>query len=360
MAAVQGAAATLIDFATGAVALAIMQAVSAIALWLQGIALQVASLTRLSSSSGPDVDSFIADYNFARLPAVSASTSETFARYTPTAQAIILVGTTVQSADGTQQYTVIADTSQSAYSAILNAYVIAAGVTSCTATIKAVTPGTGGNVGVGLISVLGSSIAGVDTVINTGAVTNGVDAESDTAVKARFVLYLQSLTQGTKQACINAVLNMQLGASCAITENINYSGFAQPGYFYAVVDDGTGSPSGSFLTAAYAAIDAVRAEGTIFAVFAPVVVTANVGLTIAVSSGDTLSAVKALVVTAITTYINSLGAAATLPYTKLAQLAYGASAGIINVTAVTLNGGTADIAATGQQLIRTGVVTVGP
>jgi uncharacterized phage protein gp47/JayE len=360
VASVQGAAATLIDFASGSVVLAIMQAVSAIALWLQAIALQVAALTRLATSSGSDVDTWLADYNFYRLPAVSATTSETFSRFTPTAQAVIQVGQTVQSADGTQSYTVIADTSQTAYNATLNAYVIPASVSSCTATIKAVTPGTGANVGAGLISVLGSSIPGVDTVTNALAVTNGFNAESDTAVKARFVLYIQSLTQGTKAACINAVLNMQLGASCAITENINYSGFAQPGYFYAVVDDGTGTPSPTFLSAAYAAIDAVRAEGTIFGVFAPVVVTANAGLTITVSTGYTLSAVKTLVGSAISQYINSLGAGATLPYTKLSQLAYGASPGITNVTAVTLNGGTADVVATGQQLIRAGVMTIGP
>jgi hypothetical protein len=40
------------------------------------------------------------------------------------------------------------------------------------------------------------------------------------------------------------------------------------------------------------------------------------------------------------------------PYTRLAQVAYDASPGIINVTGVTLNGGTADLAATAQQIVK--------
>lgn len=358
--AIQGAATQLVDLTVGSILRSLVEAYCGLALWLQGIALQIASLTRFATSNGADADSWAADFNFTRLAAVAAKGTVTFSRFTPTASATIALGTIVQTTDGTQKFTVIADTGQSAYNATTGVYVIAAGVSNAAVTVQAVTPGAGGNVAAAAISVLGSSIPGVDTVTNALAFTSGVNAETDVAFRARYVLYLQSLTQGTKQACINAVLNMQAGASCAITENINYSGFPQPGYFYAVVDDGTGTPSGSFLTSATAAIDAVRAEGTTFGVFAPALVTANVALTIAVGSGYTLSAVKTLVISAITTYTNSLGAAATLPYTKLGQLAYDASAGITNVTAVTLNGGTADLVASGQQLIRTGTVTVGP
>jgi uncharacterized phage protein gp47/JayE len=357
-AAVQGAASALVDFSVGSISLAFMQASGAIALWLQGIALQVAALTRLSTSTGADVDSYLADFGFKRLAAVSATGQVTFSRFTPTLQALIPAGTLVQTADGTQQFTVIADTNQSAWNAGLNSYVIASSVSSCTATIQAVNAGSVGNVAAGLITVIGASIVGVDTVTNASGLTGGADEQSDASARAAFVLYLENLTEGTKQACINAVVELQEGASCSITENVNYSGFPQPGYFYAIVDDGTGSPSPTFLSAAYAAIDKVRAEGTIFGVFAPIIVTANIAMTLTIAAGYTGSTVRAQVSAALAAFVNALTEGQTLPYARLGQIAFDASAGVTNVTAITLNGGTSDLTATSQQLIRTGTVTV--
>lgn len=360
VASVQGAASSLVDFTQGSISLAYVRASSAIALWAQALILQVAALTRLATSSGSDVDTFLADFQFKRLGAVAATGTVLFSRFTPTAQALIAPGKIVQTADGTQQFMVIADTGQASWNVTLNAYVIAAGVSLCAVTVQAVTAGTGGNVAAGLISVIGQSIVGVDTVTNAAPFTTGVNAQSDTAARASFAQYISNLTLGTLKACRNAVLQLQVGATCAITTNINYSGIAQPGYFYAVCDDGSGTPSPAFLTACYAAIDAVRAEGTMFGVFAPVLVTANVAMTVTIAAGFTGSAVRTQVSAAVTAYINSLAAGATLQYSKLAQVAYDASAGVLNVplASLTLNTATADLTSTSAQLIRPGTVVI--
>ena len=47
-----------------------------------------------------------------------------------------------------------------------------------------------------------------------------------------------------------------------------------------------------------------------------------------------------------------------LPYSKISQLAYGASSYVTNVSSITLNGGTSDLIATSKQVIRTGTITV--
>jgi len=47
-----------------------------------------------------------------------------------------------------------------------------------------------------------------------------------------------------------------------------------------------------------------------------------------------------------------------LSYSRLAQVAYDASPGITNVTGVTLNSATADLAATSQQVVKSGTVSV--
>lgn len=358
--AVQGAASVLVDFTVGSISLAYMQAVSAIALWLQGLALQIAALTRLATSTGNDVDTWLADFGFFRLSAVPATGTVTFSRLTPTQQALIPVGTSVQTADLTQEFFVIQDTTQAAYNASLNAYVIAAGTGSCNATVQAAVAGTAGNVASGLIAVLGSSVVGVDTVTNASAFTSGQTSESDTAVKIRFVLYLASLTQGTPAAVRNAALGVQEGARGFLTENQNYSGLPQNGYFYWIADDGTGFPSDAFVSETYAAIDRVRAIGTVFGVFKPVVVTANVVMGIKVTAGYTALTVTTQVAAAITAYINALNEAQTLDFLRLPQIAFDTTPGVANVPLanLTLNGGTADLTATGQQLVRAGAVTV--
>ena len=95
-----------------------------------------------------------------------------------------------------------------------------------------------------------------------------------------------------------------------------------------------------------------------FGVFSPVVVTANVSLTITTAAGYDHTATALLVKTAIQNYINALALGQSLSYSRLAQVAYDASPGITNVTEVLLNGAAADVGATSQQVIKCGVASV--
>jgi hypothetical protein len=107
------------------------------------------------------------------------------------------------------------------------------------------------------------------------------------------------------------------------------------------------------------AIDAYRAAGVRFGVLAPGVVTANVGMTLAIAAGYDKPTVAGQVQTAVSAYINRLGLGNSLPYTRLAQVAYDTSPGVVDVTAMTVNGGTSDLAATPAQTVKCGAVTVG-
>jgi uncharacterized phage protein gp47/JayE len=276
----------------------------------------------------------------------------TFSRFTPTLQAVVPVGAVVQTTDGTQQFTVNLDTTNAAYSAALGGYVLAPSIASVNVSVTAVTPGSGGNVVSGAISQLSQSAPGVDTVTNAAAFTNGVDAETDAAARARFVTYLASLSKATKAAVGNAITSLQQNLTYTLTENFTYGGVYQPGFFYAVVDDGSGSPPSPLLLTVSNAIDAVRPFTSTFAVFAPVVVNASVVMTIVTAAGYTHSAITALVQTALQTYINTLPLGTSLAYSRLAQVAYDASPAVTNVTGVTLNGGTSDITATNQQVVK--------
>ena len=372
--AIQGAATTLVDTTVGSILRAVTEAYAFVALWLQGIALQIAALTRFSTSSGPDADSWAADFGFYRLPPKPSSGSETFARFTPTLQvqiqaatqngidtngnAIWTGGAEVQTSDGSETYMVIPDTTQSAYNASINAYVIPVNIPSCTATIVATTAGTASNVSAGQINTISQAIAGIDTVTNASPLTNGADAESDASFRARFVVYLQTLERGTPASIINAVESLQQGAYCTLTQNQDYNGTRDLGYFYLVVDDGTGSPSSEFLSTAYNAVLAVIPVDVTFGVFAPVIVDANVIMNLTLASGANPTTVVAQVTTALQTYIDSLVVEESLAFSYLGTLAYNTSTSITNVSGVTLNGSTADLTVTNKQVIKVGTISI--
>jgi len=357
-AAVQGAAASLLDLAVGSVLRAILEANASLALWLQWLIVQVLATTRLATSTGADCDSFGADFGFYRLPAVAAAGFVTFSRFSPSIAALIPVGTDVATTANTQGFTVTTDTTNPAYSAACGGYVLAAGVGGVTVPVAASVAGSAGNVQPGAISVLSSAVAGVDTVTNSLALAGGQDAESDAAFRTRFGSYLASLSKATDVAIGVAITSIQQGLTYVISENIDQTGATQMGHFVVTVDDGSGAPPASLLSTVQGAVDAVRPVGSSFAVQGPVVSPADVSMTIANLEGVSHQLMVAAVARAIETYIASLSVGATLNYTRLAQLAYSASGSITNVSAVLLNGGTADLVPPLFGVIRTGIVTV--
>lgn len=355
--AAQAASSSPLDLTIGSVLRAIVQAVAGIALWLQSLIIYVLTLTRASTSAGSDLDSWMADFSFARLAAIAATGQVAFARFTPAAQALVPVGATVQTADGTQSFAVTADPANPAYSPGQNGYVLASGVSGVSCPVTAVAPGSGGNVTAGTVSVLTQPLSGIDTVTNAAAFTGGVDAETDPAFRARFALYIANLSKATKAAIGAAIEGVQAGLYYSLTENQTYAGAAQQGYFYVVVDDGSGSPPSALLTAVANAIDAVRPVTSTFGVYAPVVVSANIGMSVVALPGFTHSAVAASVTATLQSFINGLPVGAALPYNQLAAVAFGVP-GVNNVNSILLNGGASDLTVTAQQVVKSGAVTV--
>lgn len=357
-ASVQSRAKVLVDFTLGSVTLAIVEAAAQVVVWLEGLILLLLATTRAATSNGADLDTWMADYGLYRLAATSSTGQVTFSRFTATYQAVIPVGTVIQTADGTQQFTVIADATQSAWNASLNGYVIAPGTSSAVATVQAVNTGTVTNVLANTITVLTQAIQYVDTVTNANPFTNAVDTETDTAFRARFVIYINSLSKATKNAIGNAILAVQQGLSYVLVANQTYGGVTQMGYFYVVLAYGDSAPSSTQLSSVSNAVDAVRPITSTFGVFAVVLVTANVSMTITTASGYTHSAVTGLVQTAIQNYIAGMAIGQTLTYTRLAQIAYDASPGVTDVTNILLNSGTSDLTVTNQQMVSPGSILI--
>lgn len=351
-AAAQGACAQLLDFTVGSVLRALTEAVASVGLWLQWLIVLLMARQRLATCSGADVDSFVADFGLTRLPGVASSNYVTFARFFATTPATILVGeTTVRTGDVSQTFSVLADTTNALYSpaitdpggAVVGGYVIPAGTASANILVQNTVVGTAGNVSAGTISLLGTAISGVDTVVNASAFTNGLNAESDAALKARFVNYIGSLSKATLLAVTSAVQSVQQGITVSIAPNVDTTGAYRPGFFVVTVDDGTGNPPSSLLTQISLAVNQVKSLCEAYAVQGPTVEDVAIVLTISVASGYVKANLIGPVQTAISAYVNALPIGAPLPYSRIPSIVYGVSPGVTNVSSYTLNGGTADI-----------------
>lgn len=361
-AACQAACSKLLNLAVGSVTRSILEASGSVALWIQYLIVGIWLSERLSTSTAGDVDSFVGDFGLVRLPSVAAVGTVTLTRYTASISALIVPyfnsdgsinanGVQVLTADLSQTFGVVTTTSLGTWNPTLGGYLLIAGNYSIDVPVQAIVPGSAGNVQANSVSLITVGVPGIDFVNNATVFSNGEDAESDAALKARFAVFIATRAEATLSAVEAAITSVQQGLSYGIIENTTPSGTSEPGFFTVTVDDGTGNPPTSVLNAVYAAINAVRPIGSIFTVQPPTVLTASVSMTITAASGYLKSTLQGQVAAAIEVYINALGIGAAMSYTRLAALAYGVT-GVSAVSSVLLNGATSDIGGGPTQVVK--------
>ena len=344
----QGACVALLDVSVGSVLRALLESSASVALWLQYLILQVLSMTRLSTSVGADADSWVSDFGLTRLPAIPATGIVVMSSLSPAGQsATVPNGALVKTSDGTQSFLVVG-----------GPYLRAQGIASVPVPVQAVVAGVLGNAQAGSVTILGTAIPGIDTVTNPLAFANGAPAETDQALYARFVIYVNTRSQATAQAVANAIASVQQGLSYVIQENVTSAGAALPGNFNVIVDDGSGSPPASLLAAVATAIDAIRPVGSTFTVSAPLLIVANVSMQITLTDPTQATAAQLAAGNAITSYMDALPVGQALPLSRVAGLAYAATSSISNVTAAMLNGLAADIGGQAGAVVRAGTMTI--
>lgn len=133
----------------------------------------------IDSKSGGDLDSFCALFGIIRIPAQRAQGVVTFTRpndqYAATTICVVAAATQV-----------VAFTNPFVYAQTTLAASLGIGQTSLDIPVQAVLAGAAGNVAAGLLTTIASSVSGVTTCINNDPLTGGSDAETDTALRARF------------------------------------------------------------------------------------------------------------------------------------------------------------------------------
>lgn len=356
------------QFPIGSIVRAIVDAHSATAMWEQALIQFVYNRERLATSTGSDCDSFVADFGLTRLPAVAATGSVQFSSYVANTQRTINVGATVSTQDGSVSFAVTIDITNTFWDPTSNSYLIPAGqgtiASPATIPVQATTAGAIGNVKANTITVINSPITGIDKVNNSAAFENGVDQQTDAQLRKYFVDYLNSLSRATKGAISYAIESVQNVVEYVLVENTNYDTDAQQlGYFYAVVDNGTGSPPDSLIAAVQNAIEAFRGLTIRFDVKKPQIVNAAIVATVlmpaAYNSPTYISSIQDSISSALITYVDLIPFGETLYYTRIPQIIYNTLNTLfpviidqINVHNITLNGSTSDLPSTTKQSIK--------
>ncbi|GBR06977.1 hypothetical protein AOE01nite_11500 [Acetobacter oeni] len=337
-----------------------MEANATVALWIQYLILQVLSVTRLASSFGSDVDTWIAQYGMTRLGATAATTVETFISLSPTStSAVVPVGAVVKTSDGTISFTVTEDTDNQYWSATAGGYVRAQGVSSITCPIECNTTGSVGNVSAGVINLLGTQISGIDTCTNLSAVSNGSDEETDSAVKSRMVLWFSSLSSATLDAVEASISGVASNLTYQVIQNETPDGLYRAGYFFATIDDGSGDVPDTTLTSVESAIEATRACGVETSTVRATVIAAVIVVPVSLAAGVELASVQTAVSSAITAYINALTVGGVCQYTTISSIALQSAGSLVtSVGVVTVNGVVADIGGSTGTVVRVTSVTV--
>jgi hypothetical protein len=349
-------------FEDGDALLAFWQSVATQLDFLQAQIKLVLALVRAQTSTGADLDSWMAQFGFTREPPTFASGLVTFGKLVPAPSTITIpVGSIVQTPGGAIQYQVVADATQPTWNAGAHGYTLSVGASSLTARVQALVFGSASNVIATQLSQLGSTIPGIDTVTNPAAINNGLDAQSDAAFRAAFVLWLLNLAKATKGAILAAVQGVQQGLRVNLLEDETPQGLPLQGSFTVLIDDGSGSAPANVLSLVSTAVDETRAFGVQQFTATPSLITATIQITIRVASGFNVTNVNAAAQAAISAKVNAGNTGQTL-YISDAE---GAALGVQGVVAVlpgtTINGIVGDLVPTPGQEIRSGVgnITVG-
>lgn len=164
------------------------------------------------TATGTYLDSIGYEVGLTRIPAVAASGTVTFGRATAAPQDYLIpTGTEVSTVpDSTGTYVSFLTTAP---------VTLGTGDTTVDAAVSAVVAGTGGNLAAGTVTNIVTAVTGIETVTNAAPMTSGVDAESDTAFRARVIYRMQNpIEGGTATDFKNWALELAGTSSAAVLE----------------------------------------------------------------------------------------------------------------------------------------------
>lgn len=192
-------------------------------------------LFSIDKATGSDLDARakeIVPGTLTRRAPVKATGTVVFSRPGTTGTVAIPTGTVVGASDSQGQIT---------YQTTAAGSILAGFTDSAAVAISAVEAGARGNVAATSINQFVSRIAGVPTVGNPSALTNGQDRESDESFRARLRAFVQGMSRGTVAAIESFATNVVLSSG----QRVIFANLKEPviptGTVSLYIDDGTGN-----------------------------------------------------------------------------------------------------------------------
>lgn len=345
--------------ATGTPGRALIESVSALGLWLQYILVQILCRTRLATSVGADCDSFVGDFGMTRLPGVRALGSVTMTCFSyGDISAVIRPGVLVRTASATT-FQVVIDETHEQWSREAGGYIRPAGMASVIVPVEALVEGVQGNVPVGAISLMGTSVAGIDIVTNPSAFANGSNQETDAQLRARFPLWLAAKASASRAAVENAVSSVQNNLAYAVFDGQAPDGTSRAGYFTVVIDDSSDRVPEPVLRQVYAEVESCKALGVGFTVQRPLILLLDIAMTVHIVRDTDAARVQTDVVAAIDQDIRAARIGGGYAFSRLAYLAYAVAGDVVTtVTQISLAGAQNDVPGQARQSLLPGTISV--
>lgn len=335
-----------------------MDADTILLLNVQNQILTAQAISRLASSKGADVDSFVNPFGVFRIGSSPSSGGVTLTAPSPVGSTLVIpVNGVLQTTSGLL-FLIVADLSNPDFSAPDNGYLITAGNTSCIVTVVCETSGSVGNVAIGQISqpYNGSGIpiiSGITGISNADAFEDGIDQENDPQLKIRFTFLVSTGRVATGNAIIGSAMSVQAGLTVSYGNRKNADGSLHTAFFTLVVNalgQSTG-PGEPLIDAVTSAVDLVDSAGISFLVVGPTLIPVNGAATIKVdtANGFDPTVVVPAVTAAYVNYLNNIGMDVNGGTTEVDLFSVGCVLldvpGVKKIDGLTLNSGTADIVA---------------
>lgn len=277
---------------TGSALGPIFQSGALLATYIQNELQYIVSIERMANIPAlpnnlpnPDLDSFCAPFGVIRLGGVASTGTVTCSTPTPVgSQVVVPALAIIANANGV---TFQIQPNGAGYDPSTGGYDINTGFSSVNVPVLCLTPGILGNVlaGTAFTQTGNIPIPSVNSITNAAAFTDGVQTETDAALKARFTLTVSSGRVGTANAIIAAALSVQPGVIYSYGDRVNLDLSTHDAYFTLVVNlanSGAAAP-GSLITEVEGALEG--ATGT----FA----TGTLSISGSPTAGDTVTATLA-------------------------------------------------------------------
>ena len=285
------------DFSEGSVAYTLLSAIAAGADQIGYQYFNAQTQSSILTATDSSLDNIVTFWGVTRKQAVAANGTFTFTKNTPALYTIGIPQGTIISTLPDDNGNVVQFTTDTTVA-------LAVGQTSVsvTATCSNPGPGSAGNLSANTQLVIGSAVPGIDGVILTSSITNGIDTESDDQLRQRCLNVIQNPQGGGTAADYKAWALSVIGVSNATVLPLNRGN----GTVDIVITTTNGLPSSSLISQVQSVINKNKPINVDALVMGPAAVSIAIIANIAVQDGYTVAGITSAVQKAFTNYINSV------------------------------------------------------